>query len=337
MRLTRYVILILACLFLVSHGLKLQCMAIAAEAELPGLAKKYPGDKGIEHDPAVVFVERFDRNSVDELATAWSYIKNRFGMTLVNDSVPYAADRTSLQLSAIGGLTSGAHLYKQLSHNYAQLYVRYYVKYVDEAAYHHTGVVSGGFNPPTAYPQGLCCHWPDGDHAFSASVEVVPPFDFDFYTYWVGMKRWGDIVSPKETEIDPRTNMRKATASGNTLMGSTRQTIISGRWYCVEVRLKMNEPVSSKNGELNLWIDGVLTADYREGFPPGKWQSTSFEPNGTAQSVFEGFKWRTNPDLGLNWIWVLHYVTKDTLGHVSRVWYDNLVVAQKYIGPISPE
>ena len=54
---------------------------------------------------------------------------------------------------------------------------------------------------------------------------------------------------------------------------------------------------------------------------------------------FEGFRWRSDEALKLNFLWVLFYVTDGPAGpvpagHVSKVWFDNIVAATEYIGPL---
>lgn len=46
------------------------------------------------------------------------------------------------------------------------------------------------------------------------------------------------------------------------------------RWICVELMIKMNDPVDEHNGELALWIDGKLISYLGKGFPKGKWVDT---------------------------------------------------------------
>ena len=54
--------------------------------------------------------------------------------------------------------------------------------------------------------------------------------------------------------------------------------------------------------------------------------------------TFEGFRWRSDERLKLNFLWVLLYVTKAPPEHASKVWFDDIVVASQYIGPLrSPE
>jgi hypothetical protein len=56
------------------------------------------------------------------------------------------------------------------------------------------------------------------------------------------------------------------------------------------------------------------------------------DPNG---APFEGFQWRLDEALQLNWIWLLFYTTRNPPGIVGKVWFDHVVVAKSYIGPIS--
>ena len=51
---------------------------------------------------------------------------------------------------------------------------------------------------------------------------------------------------------------------------------------------------------------------------------------------FEGFRWRSDERLKINFLWVLLYITRAPPDHVSKIWFDNIVVAEDYIGPIEP-
>jgi hypothetical protein len=42
-------------------------------------------------------------------------------------------------------------------------------------------------------------------------------------------------------------------------------------------------------------------------------------------------------ELNLNWLWILLYITKAPQGYRSKVWFDNIVVAREYIGPMNTE
>lgn len=119
--------------------------------------------------------------------------------------------------------------------------------------------------------------------------------------------------------------------------------------------MKMNQPATEHNGEMALWIDGKLVSHSGKGFPRGKWVYDKFLPNQGGRGIrwddarggperftvveggepFEGFRWRSDEKLDLNYLWVLLYITKSPEGHVSKVWFDSIVVATQYIGPIA--
>jgi hypothetical protein len=289
-----------------------------------GLANKYLGDEGIVSDPNVIFVEDFEQGSVDSMKSRWDEVKNIEMMSLSTDVPEGSAGRNCLLMTHIGGKGTGSHLYRRLLPGYEQLYVRFYVKF-DQDCYpiHHFFHV-GGYNPPTAWPQGGAGIRPAGNERFTTGVE---PFGrawrWDFYSYWMGMrsspdgKSWGhDFINDAELKAQ------------------------RGKWTCVELMMKMNNPVTEGNGEQALWIDGKpwqkqgqIISHFGKGFPKGKWVWDSFTPD-PAGTPFEGFRWRSDERLNLNFLWVLLYITDAPAGHISKVWFDHIVVARQYIGPI---
>jgi hypothetical protein len=290
------------------------------------LAEKYPGDEGIENDPDVIFAENFEYGSLNALKTRWESIKNIESMSLSSDVPQDSTASHSLLITHIGGNSTGAHLYRRLQPGYEKLHVRFYVKFDPDCHPIHHFFHVGGYNPPTPWPQGGAGIRPDGNERFTTGIEPYGrKWRWDFYSYWMAMrsspdgKSWGhDFIN------DPRLEVRR------------------GRWICVELMMKMNNPVSQSSGEQAVWVDGELwsskgqiVSHLGQGFPKGKWVWDSFiaDPEGPP---FEGFQWRKTRQLKLNFLWVLLYITKAPPGHISRVWFDNIVVAKKYIGQISP-
>ncbi len=53
-----------------------------------------------------------------------------------------------------------------------------------------------------------------------------------------------------------------------------------------------------------------------------------------AGDPYQGFRFHAVEPLNINFLWIYLYITKGTEGHVNRVWYDDVVVAKEYIGPI---
>lgn len=182
------------------------------------------------------------------------------------------------------------------------------------------------------------------DNRFSVRLEMRTEDNLDqygfrndrmeFYNYWMGMHH--NASSPEYY--------------GNSFVGDYGMQYKRQEWVCVEIMVKMNNPVSSRNGELKLWINGQLISHHYEGYPEGKWLHSAFLPTGStayewnqanwsysmnqiAIAPFEGFQWRDNEVLKLNVMSLAYYVTKDTQGN-GRVWYDNVVLATDYIGPV---
>ncbi len=52
-----------------------------------GIAAKYPGDVGIERDPAVVFTENFERGSIEVIGKRWSEVSNKEGEVMALSNV----------------------------------------------------------------------------------------------------------------------------------------------------------------------------------------------------------------------------------------------------------
>lgn len=291
----------------------------------PGLASRYAGDAGIAEDPNVVFVEDFEAGSLEAVTARWESVQNAEIMSLSAD-VPEASGGThSLLMAHVGGRSTGGHLYRRLLPGYEELFVRFYVKFDPDCFPIHHFVHLGGYHPPTPWPQGGAGIRPNGDERFTTGVEPYgKQWRWDFYSYWMDMrsspdgKSWGhDFIN------DPALKVER------------------GRWICVELRMQMNDPVTQSNGEQSLWIDGKpwhkdgqLISHLGEGFPHGKWVWDSFlpDPDGTP---FEGFRWRRDEALDLNFLWLLLYITDAPPGRISRVWFDDIVVARRYIGPIN--
>ncbi|MBC7326693.1 hypothetical protein H5T87_01090 [bacterium] len=306
-----------------------------------GLAEKYPGDKGIERDPDVIFFEGFEVSSIKELEKYWENISNPQIMSLSNDVPPGSAGSHSLLMTHIGGQGTGGHLYRRLLPGYNQLFVRFYVKFAPDCGPIHHFFHIGGYNPPTPWPQGGAGERPTGDERFTIGVEPYgDSWTWDYYAYWMEMR-----ASPPKGQY-----------WGNSFINNPKLKVEKGKWICVEIMIKMNEPATERNGEMALWINGKLVSNLRQGFPKGKWIYDKFIPNQGGKCVrwseekegpeyfnipeggapFEGFRWRKDPNLKLNFLWVLLYITQSPENKVSKVWFDHIVVAKSYIGPIKP-
>jgi len=293
----------------------------AAPAPSPsdsGISALYPGDVGIESNPAVIFTEQFEEGSIGSIVPRWGDAKNPEGMVLSNDVPPGSPAGHSLSIPWVGGgVNNGGHLYKLLQPGVDDtLYIRYYMKYPTSGNYHHAGMWLGGFIPISAWPDPVAGARPDGSDRFIAAGEQNNiTHAFEHYNYWMGMHPDGT-----------------GSYWGNFLLNNPSVTANPGEWVCVEQMVKLNNPVTARNGEHALWLNGVKVSHLGEGFPKGFWSGGRFtqDPNGDAS--FEGFQWRNNAALNINWIWLQNYAPDDPSGFSSTVLFDHVVAATSYVG-----
>ena len=282
-----------------------------------GIAARYPGDAGIEADPAVVFVERFNESTLANLFARWNDVLNGAGMSFAGDAPPGSPVARSLTIPWIGaGVSTGGHLYRQITPAVTDtLYVRYYIKYPAQANYTHSGVWMGGYNPPLAWPNPQAGVKPNGADRFSGSAETFAQTgQFDHYDYWTGMRQSGDL-----------------NYWGNLLLNNATVRVSGDQWTCVEHMIKLNNPVTASNGERAIWVNGVKVSHLGPGFPNGTWNGGVFtqSPTGTA---FPGFQWRTDANLALNYIWLQNYSPDTSAGARRDMMFAHLVAAKSYIG-----
>jgi len=261
-----------------------------------GIASLYPGDEGIERDPRVLFVEDFETGTVEEIGARWGNISKRENINLSSDMHSISPGNRSIHISRNG------HLYTH-TRGADTMFARFYVKFHEKIGYVHHFVHLVADRTPTPWPKGGAGETPPGDAKFSTGIEPTgrwgrypPPGVWNFYTYWHEMKtRWGTVFDGKQKPIQP------------------------GRWYCVEVMLKANSSPDKADGEQAFWVDGELYGH------------------------FKGFRWRTTDKLKINSFWLLFYNTDQPAQHnrdpnpesrVMEVWFDDIVLATEYIGPI---
>jgi hypothetical protein len=275
-----------------------------------GIAANYLRDAGIGSDSDVIFSDNFESN-ITQVHANWQWPRSN-AVTLVNDGPAASAGDQAVRIQPIG--ISGT-LYKQLPQDYDQLYIRYYVKY-EGSVYHHTGMSIGGYSPPTSYPQGdagLKGIRPNGDRLIRIQFEERADSRLGFYANWIDMQG-----------LD-----YQGLYYGRDFVSDLNIPIPVNQWRSVEVMVKLNSAPNVKDGELALWIDGVQQAHFAPGSPHGYWDILGNWQMDTNSPPFEGFLWRDVLDYGLNWVQLQNYDAP------LDVWYDDLVVATKYIGPVN--
>jgi hypothetical protein len=303
-----------------------------------GLAAQHCGDVGIETDPSVVFVEKFDEGSITAASTRWDGSDNPQAMSISAMVPPGSGAKTSAKwhYESTDAFTVG--FLKNLS-GYDQLWFRYYVNLAPagDPIWHFFRMGGGS-------PYGGANQKPDGTDRFVSSVE--PNYTrqkWDFYTYWVDMR-------PDSSN----------SYYGNNFLGEDfppckdlAPAVATGAWVAVEMMMKMNT-VGKYDGEQAFWINGQpLTSNYAggatpevvstfgPGTPKGSWITAHFCPDTTGQpfdgasgTPGNGFRWRTVPTLDISYIRPLVYNDHAQPNPSNDAYVANIVVATKPIGPI---
>ncbi len=167
------------------------------------------------------------------------------------------------------------------------------------------------------WPYGSAGCLPNGQSGMGTTVD----FDRDshstfFYTYHLDMScdtrcdRYADvdaICAECASKGFPTCDAQPQCCWGNTFRPEPEVTLPTGRWFCLEMMMRANEPGSS-DGEMPYWVGGALA--HRE----------------------EGLRWRTTDALGMNQARLQHYVASGDDDQPNRVWFDDMVVSTERIG-----
>lgn len=305
----------------------------AAGAPAGSLASQYPGDVGMENDPAVVWMENFEEADVGALVNRYEDAKSG-GISLDGD-VSSASSGTKSGKFTASVSENAADLFKKLPSGNTELFVRYYAKYQGGVQWHHTGVWVGGYNPASNYPSPQAGLKPNGDDRFSVSIEPIEPGPnprLDTYNYWMKMHSWMDQPSGNTAYY------------GNSVIHEPSFTVSDDAWMCIEIHIKLNpDPSSSAGAELHVWRENAQIAGFTDSSPVGYWIKDKFCPENTVGTECTDYKpqnptlvpldnqFRSVAGLDLNAFWPQNYITE---GPEGSVWYDDMVIATTRVGCI---
>jgi hypothetical protein len=312
-----------------------------------GIAWLYPGDEGIENHPGVVFTENFETGDMDDLRARWGYMSNRDGKVMsFSDDVPEgSAGKRSLQMTATRDENQGGELYKTFDPGWDTIYLRFYTKFARDHGFHTHFVALRGFKDPLPYPTGGAGRL--AENRFSVTIEPAdiqysPPGIWQFYFGWPEMRSW----QTPEGEPDGRPNPYY----GNVIRPEAPAIVPRGEWIAGEVMIKLNTSAEASDGELALWINGEPIIHLAPGNPEGYWLRERFytDPGHARSKPFEGFRWRHDMDVKINVLRLQHYIggfsrtqaySDNNPGYLinteqATVWFDNVVMAREYIGPL---
>jgi uncharacterized protein (TIGR03382 family) len=283
-----------------------------------GIASRYPGDVGIASDADVVFADDFEGYSTpSQLDARWN--AGRFGnIRIATEPANRYAGSKALEFTSpmqTAELSNG--IARTVSPERDVLFLRFYSKY-DTAfdvvgSSHNGGGISAhyfinGMATPGIPANGTNKYLVEYE-AWRGDTATANPGDLNLYIYHPEQRtNYGDHFFPDGT-VMPNTSIPGN--FGPTFVARPKIIPQLGRWYCFELMLKANTP-SQRDGRVGLWLDGELIADF---------------PNLRLRDVGT----LTIDRFGLS----LHIGSNPT--GVTHKWYDNVVAATSYIGPmVSP-
>jgi hypothetical protein len=296
------------------------CDVAHTEAEDRGLAARYPGDKGLATDSAVVLADDFESSTTGMLPhgpaaeRSTSRWDRGWGGTKISDESQHVhSGRRALELTTNG--PGGGAVIKDLSPGFDRLFLRYYIKYDDAfpGAQHVGGWISARApGVPDANPGVV----PDGTNQFdvlldhwSFDPQFPPPGQLVAYVYHMDQQhQWGEQFYPSGKTL-PGVNAARG-IFGPSFVPRKDFVPVRGRWYCYELMVQANTP-GQRDGRVAFWVDGRLAANF---------------PN---------LRFRSVDALKINRAAVTLYESRNNGLH--RVWIDDVVVATAYIGPMTTD
>ncbi|MBP7949537.1 MAG: hypothetical protein KA004_07760 [Verrucomicrobiales bacterium] len=275
----------------------------AARSPLPqgaGFAAAFKADAGIAKSPEVVFADDFEGAT---LGAGWDETSNPNGnvLSLTEAGAPQLGKQCVRVDAHLGKDTGGGFTKWFAPHN--TIFIRFYTKFHPACDYVHHFVTlraNRGLRGGDKWSGfGGAGNKPAGDERFSTAIEA-----------W---GNWGKFPPPGRWNFYSYWHEMKKSPDGkywgNAFSVPEAPVIKRGEWICVEFMLKHNTP-GKPDGEQAFWIDGQRL---------GHWT---------------GINWRKTEGLKANALTLESYVTdRWTKNPVNTVYYDNLVIAGKYIGP----
>jgi hypothetical protein len=309
-------------------GLWLPCVlslaAVPARAQQPdplpegriGIAAKYPGDAGIEKDPAVILAHDFEGDSrVDDLRRAWDTVFHDDTIRITDEPRNVHRGRKALELTfprREGDVGNG--LMRRLAEERDVVFLRYYQKFDPDlditgaGSFHNGGAIAAHYHVDGRSTPGKRA---DGRNKFLIGYECTvysktpPPGHLTVYVYHPEQRHdYGDIFFPTGI-VQPNTSAPGNFGPSFVARPNVRPDL--GHWYCYEFMVRANTP-GRRDGRIACWLDGKLIADF---------------PNLRLRDV-EGLK--------IDVLSIGGYINPNKV-RTNKLWFDDVVAATSYIGP----
>jgi hypothetical protein len=282
-----------------------------------GIASDYPGDQGIEGDPAVIFADDFESYAqASELGQRWDAVYQQDQLALATEKDHVWAGAQSLEMNVpqqdqeLSNATD-----KILAIERDVLFLRFYSKFqppYDVVGSSHNGAMIAAhyFDNGQATP-GVPA---DGSNKFLVNLEnwrgdasTPSPGELNVYVYHPEQRSdYGDHFFPDGTVLP---NSSLPFDFGPDFVSRPNLTQELDRWYCYEYMVRANTP-GERDGRISVWLDGELVADF---------------PN---------LRLRDVASLTIDRFGLSFHIGQNPNGPTKK-WFDNVVAATAYIGPMA--
>jgi len=284
-----------------------------------GVASHYPGDRGIDKAPAVLFADDFRGcSSVADLRRKWDALYNETHLGIAEGAGGGGAGGRSLVMTIPkqeAPLDTG--IAKLLTRTQRIVFLRWYEKFgagwhVPDGSVHNGASISSRYFDRGSATPGIRA---DGRNKFLVNFENenstgAAPGNMNVYVYWPEQgERWGDHFFPSGLVL-PHSEGRSGEATfGKQFEARPDFSPVLDRWYCYEYMVRVNTP-GSRDGRIALWVDGRLIADF---------------PN---------LRLRDTDALEIDRIGFDVYIARNT-ERANTKWIASVVAATSYIGPVA--
>jgi hypothetical protein len=271
-----------------------------------GIASKYTADSGIASDPDVVFADDFEGyTSVSQLTSSGRYNNFYQGSNLALDLTTFFAGSKALRIRmpATSREVSNA-LVKRISPArdvlFLRVYARYQSNYSGVGSAHNGLRISGKYSGPGRRPNGTDFFLVNIEN--SRHEEGEPGYTHAYVYHPEQDDLYGEHWFPDGSVRNGRQTF------GADFLPRPNVNPTRGEWICFEAMIKLNTP-GVRDGQVAVWQDGQLIADWT------------------------GLRFRDVDSLKIDEIQLENGGQRSA--QQNDKWYDNLVVADSYIGPMA--
>lgn len=283
-----------------------------------GIAANYPGDKGIANDPLVIFTDDFESYThSDQVVNHWDVLPHPKNINISTDSELIYGGKQALEIvipqqtaEQSDGINKIVYPERDI------LFFRYYAKF--QSPFDVIGSSHNG--------SSISAHYFDNNHAtpgipangtnkflvnlenWRGEEETPSPGYLNLYVYHPEQRsEYGDHFF-LNGEVAPNTSI--PFDFGPDFI--SRPAIITplDQWFCYEYMVQANTP-GKRDGRIAVWVDGKLVAD------------------------FMNLRLRDIESLKIDRFGLSFHIKNNSKGEAKK-WYDNVVAATCYIGPVVP-